>query len=213
MAYMVCWTTTNRGISPLCHHVSTSRRLGIMTPEEISDDELDAADAGLTHLEKRLRMSSCMEVVKQHTGKRPKEVEHVVAETMRLGDLSEFDAKNYLFHTWLAKCYHNIRQEEAQLFGAQEMPRSRVQQLFSGSLQRFSEKQLEVLNELLREDGAVGPEVEVLGKKLSQQGAGFAIALAAAFLSAGLLLFLTWRLLSARRKGLRRRGTGEKQIH
>jgi len=26
----------------------------------------------------------------------------------------------------------------------QEMPRSRVQQLFSGSLQRFSEKQLEV---------------------------------------------------------------------
>eukprot|EP00435_Cladocopium_sp_Y103_P005497 s1390_g1.t2 len=202
---------------PINERLSAISPVGMLTPEEeISDDELDATDAGLSHLEKRLRMSSCMELVKQQTGRSVKEVEHVVAETSRLGGLSEFDAKNYLFHTWLVKCYHNIRQEEAQSFGAQEfdwsdanehspgpeLPRSRVQQLFGGSLQRFSEKQLEVLNELLREDGALGPEVEVLGKKLSQHGMAPTIGLAAAVLCAGLLLFLAWRLLSARRKDL-----------
>lgn len=167
---------------------------------EPSDMELDQTDEKLTHVEKRLRMSSCMELVKQHSARNSEEVERLLEDAMRFGNLrSEFDAKNYLFHTWLAKCYHNIRQREAQSFGSQQISGQRMQKILMGDLQRFSPKQQEVLQELLREDGVVVPEVEILGQKLSEWNSATAVGFSAAFLCAGLLIFLSWRLLSTQK--------------
>ncbi|CAK9101984.1 Calcium-dependent protein kinase 2 (PfCDPK2) [Durusdinium trenchii] len=157
------------------------------------DVELDATDAHLTHLEKRVRMSSCMELVKFHASHSPKEVE--VFLTAAKAELSEVQAKNFLFHTWLIRCYHNIRQEEAQTFGREELPLHRRRVLLRSGPERFSVTQLEVLNELLREDGALGHEVEILGSKLSEWKGQMWLALAATALCVGLMSFLSWRLL------------------
>ncbi|CAK8986820.1 unnamed protein product [Durusdinium trenchii] len=168
------------------------------------DVELDATDAHLTHLEKRVRMSSCMELVKFHASHSPKEVE--VFLTAAKAELSEVQAKNFLFHTWLIRCYHNIRQEEAQTFGREELPLHRRRVLLRSGPERFSVTQLEVLNELLREDGALGHEVEILGSKLSEWKGQMWLALAATALCVGLMSFLSWRLLG-------REGINAKQRH
>ncbi|CAJ1454607.1 unnamed protein product [Effrenium voratum] len=129
------------------------------------DEVLDQQDGHLQHVEKRVRMSACMELVKQHAASNDAEVQSLIAQLAP--ELGEFDAKNYLFHSWLVRCYHNIRQREAQTFGAEELAFPRARQLLSSGPERFSARQLEVLNELLREDGAMSDEVEILGSKLS----------------------------------------------
>ncbi|CAE7573249.1 CPK3 [Symbiodinium natans] len=143
--------------------------------ETFTEEDLEETDISLPHVEKRIRMSVCMEIVRTYAKEQDQQVRSIMDELS--DELSEFNAKNYIFHSWLANCYHSIRQHEVRAFGIQEMSAPRRASLLRmpGPL-RLSTGQLEVLNELLREEGAFGPEVEILGMKLSAVSAGALMA-------------------------------------
>ncbi|CAE7232363.1 CPK2 [Symbiodinium microadriaticum] len=160
--------------------------------EGFTEDDLEKTDALLPHVEKRIRMSVCMEIVRTYAKDQDQQVRSIVDDLA--DELSEFSAKNYIFHSWLANCYHSIRQHEVRAYGQQELSAPRRASLLRlpGPL-RLSSGQLEVLNELLREEGALEPEVEILGVKLSSVGVRAAVA--AAGLAAIGFAAVAWRLL------------------
>mmetsp|Transcript_134368 Transcript_134368/g.189918 ORF Transcript_134368/g.189918 Transcript_134368/m.189918 type:complete len:197 (+) Transcript_134368:16-606(+) len=160
--------------------------------EAFTEDDLEKTDALLPHVEKRIRMSVCMEIVRTYAKDQDQQVRSIVSDLA--DELSEFSAKNYIFHSWLANCYHSIRQHEVRAYGLQELSAPRRSSLLRlpGPL-RLSSGQLEVLNELLREEGALEPEVEILGVKLSSVGVSAAVA--ASGLSVIGFAAVAWRLL------------------
>eukprot|EP00931_Biecheleriopsis_adriatica_P038653 TRINITY_DN22110_c0_g1_i1.p1 TRINITY_DN22110_c0_g1~~TRINITY_DN22110_c0_g1_i1.p1 ORF type:complete len:241 (-),score=48.92 TRINITY_DN22110_c0_g1_i1:80-802(-) len=180
------------------------------------DAKFDKTDANLTRIERRVRMQVCMELVKHYATRNELEVRLFVKQ---LADrLSEHDAKNYLFHSLLVNCYHTIRQaEEVHTYGSEEIAAERLHEILQSPEQRprlrLSASQLEVLNELLREEGAMGHEVEILGMRLSDLSSDrrLAVGAVAALTCAGLIGYCARRLLqSADPRSSRDSGNGSR---
>merc|ERR1712232_315769 len=121
-------------------------------------------------VERRSRMKVCMELIKAHSSRNDAEVRLYVQQ---LSDrLSEQDARNYLFHSLLVNCYHAVEQREVEQFGAVQMPEARLRKVLDRPADkprlRLSLRQKDVLNTLLREDGAGSKEVQFFGWRLTE---------------------------------------------
>jgi len=167
--------------------------------DEAEEAVLDATDSDLAFLERRMRTHVCMELVKKRAVEAEREVRTVVQQ---LSDrLSEDDAKNWIYHSLLVNCYHLIRQKEVERYGSEDMSRQRMQEILTRPVDRpklrLSNKQLDVLNGLLRESGAVGKEPELLGSRLSMldDDVQLGIGMAAACVCSLPLLYIAVQLL------------------
>eukprot|EP00747_Dinoflagellata_sp_TGD_P095037 gnl/TRDRNA2_/TRDRNA2_166326_c0_seq2.p1 gnl/TRDRNA2_/TRDRNA2_166326_c0~~gnl/TRDRNA2_/TRDRNA2_166326_c0_seq2.p1 ORF type:complete len:221 (+),score=44.52 gnl/TRDRNA2_/TRDRNA2_166326_c0_seq2:66-728(+) len=155
-----------------------------------AEAELDLTDADLTHTQRRTRMYVCMELVRRRTNDNSEGVKSTVQQ---LSDrLSEEDARNVIYHSLLVNCYHGVQQEEVESYGAEELSADRLLDIFTRPPDRpqlkLSRKQLEVLNQLLREEEAsTKPAVEVGGARLSSLDSDMqlVIGILAALLCAG----------------------------
>eukprot|EP00927_Polykrikos_kofoidii_P056700 TRINITY_DN50790_c0_g1_i1.p1 TRINITY_DN50790_c0_g1~~TRINITY_DN50790_c0_g1_i1.p1 ORF type:complete len:318 (-),score=41.98 TRINITY_DN50790_c0_g1_i1:361-1314(-) len=174
-----------------------SNRIGEVNGDAEVEWELDDTDAHLAYHERRMRMTVCMEIVKEYARENPREISLTVEQ---MSDrLSEYDAKNYIFHSLLVNCYHSVDQAEVEAFGAFEMASDRVRIILSALPDKphlkLSASQLEILNSLLREDGAVDREVELVGMRFSELGGG---QRAVVFVAAGSLCVVTVVVIAAR---------------
>eukprot|EP00933_Yihiella_yeosuensis_P011200 TRINITY_DN11831_c0_g3_i1.p1 TRINITY_DN11831_c0_g3~~TRINITY_DN11831_c0_g3_i1.p1 ORF type:complete len:298 (-),score=58.78 TRINITY_DN11831_c0_g3_i1:96-989(-) len=205
--------STSEAASSASSSSSSSSSSSRGNPKDRSAEEealLDAVDADLAHAQRRSRMNVCMELVKRHASENELEVRLFVKN---LADrLNEHDAKNYLFHSQLVNCYHNIRQLEVDAFGLEDVSAERLKGIVStpkGKTRlRLSSNQLQVLNEILREDGVVGKEVEVLGNRMSDltSQSQFLLAAAAVLVCGGLLAFMARQLLRPKNSAGRKSG-------
>lgn len=174
------------GVNDSSARASSGSRSADAGGREEDDAVLDMVDAHLPAAARRTRMQVCMEYVQVHAMENAAQVRLYVQQTS--DRLSERDAKNYLFHNMLVNCYFGIQQVEVDSFGAEDMSAWRRTQVLARPSKRprlrFSARQTEVLDAILRDAGAAGAEVEVLGLRLSSLPRGCRLALAAT----GLLL-------------------------
>lgn len=134
------------------------------------DSELDKTDADLTERERRTRFHVCMEHVSTKKRRDQADIWGLIAQ---LSDrLSEADARNYVTHSLLVNCYHQITQEQVEVFGKEILSDLDLDKLLSrpedGSVDiRLSAKQNELLDRILREKNQ-GVGFTLGGKDLSE---------------------------------------------